>query len=66
VAYTLTEKIDVFGSLIHTVAQRNGHALDHGLSVGLSWSFSTKRAEDRAIASSERSLVKCLCEKSGS
>lgn len=64
VAYTLTEKIDVFGSLIHTVAQRNGHAIDHGLSAGLSWSFSTARAKDRAIASAEHSLIRCLCEKS--
>ena len=63
VAYTLTEKIDVFGSLIHTVAQRNGQALDHGLSLGLSWSFSTARAQDRAIASAGSSLVRCLCEK---
>ena len=63
VAYTLTEKIDVFGSLIHSVAQRNGHAIDHALSAGLSWSFSTARANDRAIASAEHSLVRCLCEK---
>lgn len=63
VAYTLTERIDVFGSLMHTVAQRNGHAIDHVLSLGLSWSFSTVRVNDRAIASAEHSLVRCLCEK---
>jgi hypothetical protein len=49
--------------VIHTVAARNVHAIDHGVSVGLSWSFSTARARDRAIASTEHSLVKCLCEK---
>src|SRR5262245_3941956 len=63
-AYALTDSIDLFGSMIHTVAQRNGHAIDRGLSIGLSWSFSTGRAQPSAIASaSERSLVKCLCEK---
>jgi hypothetical protein len=62
-AYALTEKVDLFGSMIHTVAERNGHAIDRGLTVGLSWSFSTTRAKDRAIANAEHSLVKCLCEK---
>jgi len=62
-AYSVTEAVDIFGSLIHTVAERNGHAIDHGLTVGLSWSFSTGRGRDRAIASTEGSLVKCVCEK---
>jgi len=62
-AYSLNEKVDIFASLIHTVAARNVHAIDRGVSVGLSWSFSTPRARDRAIADAEHSLVKCLCEK---
>jgi hypothetical protein len=62
-AYSLTQTVDIFGSLIRNVAQRNGHALDHGLSLGLSWSFSTAPAGDRAIASAEHSLVRCACEK---
>jgi hypothetical protein len=63
VSYALGERIDLFGSMIHTVAARNGHAIDQGLSFGLSWSFSTARAHQRSIASSDRSLAKCLCEK---
>jgi hypothetical protein len=63
--YALSEKIDLFGSLIHALAatQRNAHQVDRGLTVGLSWSFSTGRAHDRAIASAEGSLARCVCEK---
>jgi len=62
-AYSLTEAVDVFGSVLHTVAQRNGHAIDHGLTVGLSWSFSTTRGGDHAIAAGERTLGRCACQK---
>ena len=62
-AYSLSDTLDIFGSLIHTVAVRNVHAIDYGVSFGLSVSFSPRRAKDRAIASAEGSLAKCLCEK---
>ena len=62
-AYALTENVDLFGSIVHTVAQRNGHAIDRGLSLGLSWSFTTPHGRNRAIANADRSLAKCLCEK---
>jgi len=63
-AYTLTDKVDLFGSLIHTASARNGHAINRGVSFGLSWSFSTGQAKDRAISNSaENSLGRCLCEK---
>jgi hypothetical protein len=65
-SFALSEKVDLYGSLIHTAAARNGHAIDRGISLGLSWSFSTNRANDRAIANSGRSLAKCLCGKSAS
>jgi hypothetical protein len=65
-AYTLTDRIDIFGSMVHTVAARNVHIIDRGVSVGLSWSFTTNRAKDRAITSAEHKLFKCLCEKSAS
>ena len=55
-AYSVNDKVDVFGSLIHTVAERNGHAIDHGLTFGLSWSFSTPHVRNRAIARAEHSL----------
>jgi hypothetical protein len=66
VSFALTDRVDFFSSLLRTVAARNGHALDHALSLGLSWSFSTKRANDRVIASTDRSLAKCLCGRSAS
>jgi hypothetical protein len=62
-AYSLNERMDLYGSLVHTVAKRNGHAVDYGVTVGVTWSFSTGRSNDRMIASSERSLTKCVCEK---
>lgn len=65
-AYSLTQSVDLFGSLLRTVAARNGHAIDRGLTVGMSWSFSTRSGKDRAIASSDRSLAKCMCVKSAS
>jgi hypothetical protein len=65
VAWAISEKIDLFGSVVHALAaaQRNGHQIDHGVTVGLTWSFSTRRANARAIASAEDSLAKCVCEK---
>jgi hypothetical protein len=62
-SYSLNESLDLFGSAMHTVAQRNGHALDLGLSAGLTWSFTTSRAKARANSSAENSLARCLCEK---
>jgi hypothetical protein len=62
-SYTLTDTIDLFGSMMRTVAQRNGHVLNRGLSLGVSWGFTTKRARDRALEVAERGLSKCLCEK---
>ena len=63
VTYALTENMDLFGSMITSVAQRNGHEIHRGVSVGASWSFSTNRGRNRAIASNAGSLAKCLCEK---
>ena len=63
-AYSLNDSVDLFGSWMHTVAQRNGHELDRGVTVGLSWSFTTTRARARAITSTaENALVRCPCEK---
>jgi len=62
-SYSLTESLDVFGSLLHTVAQRNGHELARGVQLGVSWSFSTSHRRKRTASLSENSLVRCLCEK---
>jgi hypothetical protein len=65
VAYAMSEKIDLFGSAVHALAaaQRNSHQIYSGVTVGLTFSFSTKRGNDRAIASNEKSLARCVCEK---
>jgi hypothetical protein len=60
--FSLSEKVDLFGSIIHTVDARNIHAIHRGLSFGVSWSFST-RHPNRTVATSKHSLIKCLCEK---
>jgi len=62
-SYALSDRFDVFGSFMHTVYQRNGHELDRGISVGVSWSFTTPRARRSVGATAENSLAKCLCEK---
>ena len=65
-SFSLTQTFDVYGSWLRTVTQRNGHLLDRGVTVGLSWSFSTRRAVGRGIArAEERSLTRCVCEKTG-
>jgi hypothetical protein len=62
-AVSVSENVDVFGSWTRTVAQRNGHIVDRGLALGMSWSFKTGRIKDPLITRAQRSLVKCLCEK---
>jgi hypothetical protein len=62
-SYSLTESFDVFGSMLHTVVQRNGHELARGVQIGVSWSFSTAHARKNTTTLAENSLVRCLCEK---
>jgi hypothetical protein len=51
--------------MIRTVAARNGHLVDRGISLGMSWSFAVRRG-DRAIGRSAQSLARCICAKSAS
>jgi hypothetical protein len=65
-SYSLTERMDLFGGFTTTVRGRNTHAVNRGLSVGVSWSFGGK--DDTSLSSDNeqtKSLVRCLCEKSG-
>jgi hypothetical protein len=64
VSYSLTQTVDVYGSWMKTVTQRNGHLLDRGISIGVSWSYSTRRGANSIARAQEQSLVRCLCEKS--
>jgi hypothetical protein len=78
-AYSLRDSLDVFGSFSRLVAGRNGHALNRGITVGASWSFSRRSKRGGATAGPggpaseyarmntrrEGSLVRCICQKSG-
>ena len=65
-AFTLTDTMDVFASYTTTVTGRNTHAVNRGISLGMSWSFG-RAGDDQLIARDGRqgSLVRCLCEKAG-
>jgi len=76
-AYSITDAFDLFGSFTRQVAGRNGHALNRGITVGVSWSF-TARPKMRSSSSGasasgfagetmqrEGSLSRCICQKSG-
>ena len=72
-AFSIRESLDVFGSIVTNIANRNGHATNRGIDVGVSWSF--KRAGEpsardlaRAAARTDRdvesrALVKCVCQR---
>lgn len=63
-AVSLTDRLDVFGAFTRTLSGRNTHAVNRGLSLGLSWSFG-QSGEAALIARDARegTLVRCLCQK---
>jgi len=76
-AFSIHDSLDVFGSFSKMAAGRNGHAMDRGVTVGLSWGFrrktpgesaaATAPATDAADAETEKregSLLRCICQKS--
>jgi hypothetical protein len=64
-SYSLNDRMDVFGAYTVTVRGRNTHAVNRGLSIGVSWSFGGS-SDEKLIADSRRqSLIRCVCEKSG-
>jgi hypothetical protein len=64
-AFALSDSLDLFGSFIATKAGANTHRVNRGITAGLSWSFRRSGPEEVA-GSGERTLLKCLCEKSAS
>ncbi|HKE85280.1 MAG TPA: hypothetical protein VKB50_16070 [Vicinamibacterales bacterium] len=66
-AISLSETTDLFVGYTRTMTGRNTHAIDRGLSLGLSWSFGHRRGAGGAALASrdsrEGSLVRCVCEK---
>jgi hypothetical protein len=78
VAYSINDSVDVFGSFLRLAAGRNGHALNRGITLGASWSFSRHSKAGvaagagapaseyvRLTAKREGSLGRCICQKSG-
>jgi hypothetical protein len=64
-AIALSDSLDLFGSFIATKAGANTHRVNRGITTGLSWSFRRRGPVDVA-GGGERTLLKCLCEKSAS
>ena len=72
-SFSVRESVDVFGSMVTNVANRNGHATNRGIDVGVSWSFKRAGAPSardlaRAAAATDRdaesrALVKCVCQR---
>jgi hypothetical protein len=71
-SFSITDTVDVFGSFLTSVANRNGHSLTRGINVGMSWSFKVrdgsrqdmaKMAADTDWEAAARSLVKCVCQR---
>ena len=76
-AFSMTDSLDVFGSYSSQVAGRNGHSMDRGITVGLSWGFRRKSPGESAAATApasdapdaetekrEGTLLRCICQKS--
>jgi hypothetical protein len=76
-AFSMTDSLDVFGSYSSQVAGRNGHSMDRGITVGLSWGFRRKAPGESAAATApptgapdpetekrEGTLLRCICQKS--
>ncbi len=51
-SYSISDSLDVFGSFSKLVAGRNGHALNRGITVGGSWSFSRRKNASDVITAS--------------
>ena len=49
-AYSISDSVDVFASFSRLVVGRNGHALNRGITVGASWSFSRRSKRDAVAA----------------
>jgi hypothetical protein len=64
-AFSVSETTDLFFGYTRTMVGRNTHAVDRGLSVGLSWSFGHRLGSESLASRDSRqgSLVRCVCEK---
>ena len=58
---SLSQSVDLFGSIVHTASMTNGHAQKYGVTTGVSWSFHRGAQAKGAVASKRTTLAKCLC-----
>jgi hypothetical protein len=71
---SLTESFDLFGSIVKDVAGRNGHIIQRGISVGVTWAFGAKdpglsarrRQQEQIARKQEQTLVRCVCQRAAS
>jgi hypothetical protein len=74
-SYSLSDSLDMFGSIVTNIANRNGHGTTRGITLGISWTFKRSgalSARDRARAAAEtdreaeaRALIRCVCQRGG-
>jgi hypothetical protein len=72
--FTLSNRVELFGSAVRTVSGINGHAMSHLVTVGLTYSFSLSRRSQPKPAADDvachedpndpaNALAKCVCLK---
>lgn len=75
---SLNETLDLFGAFMKQIAGRNGHKINRAVSVGVTWSFRRRPSEEIAaptapsephelveLTPARKSLLRCLCQKTG-
>ena len=62
--FSLTGRLDVFGSYATTVFGESIHSLNHGISIGLSWGLGKSGPKLPSLnEEAQQRLPRCLCEK---
>lgn len=58
-AVSLTDSVELFGSFVKAVAVRNGHAVNRGITVGVSWTVRLKAVPVRKVDTARASARSC-------
>jgi len=62
--FSITRRLDVYGSYTTTVFGESVHALHHGISIGVSWGLGKSGPTAPSLdEQAKQTLPKCLCEK---
>jgi hypothetical protein len=64
--FSVTRRLDIFGTCAKTTVGRNVHSLSRGISIGLSWGLGKSGPPDPLSEQTKHQLPKCLCQKGGS